>query len=95
MEEEGHMSEDRLTRIEGKLDKMSEAITLLARMEERMITLFKRMEKYDEAQAQLVERVNAVEKVTIQRSVVYHIIDKGFWLVVGAGLAYIVRGNGG
>lgn len=94
MEREGQMNEDRLTRIEDKLDKMSEAITLLARMEERMITLFKRMEKYDENQTKLAERVNAVEKVTIQRGVVYHIFDKGFWLVVGAGLAYIVRTTG-
>ncbi len=85
------MSEDRLTRIEDKLDKMSEAITLLARMEERMVTLFKRMDKYDESQSKLLERVSAIEKVTLQRSVIYHIFDKGFWLVVGAGLAYAAR----
>lgn len=85
------MSEDRLTRIEDKLDKMSEAITLLARMEERMVTLFKRMDKYDDTHSKLAERVGAVEKVTLQRGVVYHLIDKGFWLVVGAGLAWIVR----
>jgi hypothetical protein len=89
------MSEDRLTRIEDKLDKMSEAITLLARMEERMVTLFKRMDKYDEAQGKLVERVAAVEKVTIQRGAIYHLIDKGFWLAVGAGLTWIVRSTGG
>lgn len=34
----------RLNRIEEKLDKVSEAIVSLARMEERMITLFKRMD---------------------------------------------------
>lgn len=85
------MSEDRLTRIEDKLDKMSEAITLLARMEERMVTLFKRMDKYDENHSKLSDRVVAVEKVTLQRGVVYHLIDKGFWLVAGAGLAWIVR----
>lgn len=89
------MSEDRLTRIEDKLDKMSEAITLLARMEERMVTLFKRMDKYDESQSKLVDRVGAVEKVTIQRGVVYHILDKGFWLVAGAVVAYIAKTKGG
>lgn len=88
------MSEDRLTRIEDKLDKMSEAITLLARMEERMVTLFKRMDKYDEAQSKLTDRVGAVEKVTIQRGVVYHMLDKGFWLVVGAALTWIVKMSG-
>lgn len=52
---------DRLARIEGKLDKMSEAIVSLARMEERMITLFKRMDTYDTQQASLGERVTKVE----------------------------------
>lgn len=89
------MSEERLTRIEDKLDKMSEAITLLARMEERMVTLFKRMDKYDESQTKLVDRVGAVEKVTLQRGVVYHILDKGFWLVAGAVVAYIAKTKGG
>lgn len=89
------MSEDRLTRIEDKLDKMSEAITLLARMEERMVTLFKRMDKYDESQSKLVDRVGAVEKVTIQRGVVYHFLDKGFWIVLGAGVTFLIkRGTG-
>lgn len=88
------MSEDRLTRIEGKLDKMAEAITLLARMEERMVTLFKRMEKYDESQSDLTERVQEIEKVTIQRGVVYHLLDKGFWLIIGAGLTYLAKTSG-
>ncbi len=89
------MSEDRLTRIEDKLDKMSEAITLLARMEERMVTLFKRMDKYDDGHVKLSDRVGAVEKVTIQRGVIYHMVDKGFWLVVGAGIAYIMKRGAG
>lgn len=88
------MSEDRLTRIEDKLDKMSEAITLLARMEERMVTLFKRMDKYDEHHSKLIERVGAIEKVTLQRGVVYHILDKGFWLLIGALLAYAAKRYG-
>ena len=36
----------RLSRIEGKLDKLSDAVIALARMEERMVTLFNRMGKY-------------------------------------------------
>lgn len=52
---------DRLARIEGKLDKMSEAIVSLARMEERMITLFKRMDSYDAQQTTVSERLAKVE----------------------------------
>lgn len=55
------MSEDRLVRIEEKLDKMSEAIVSLARMEERMIALFKRMDNYDAQQAIMNQRIAKVE----------------------------------
>ena len=44
------MTEDRLTRIEDKLDKLSNAVVTLARMEERMITVFKRMDHIDDQQ---------------------------------------------
>jgi hypothetical protein len=43
------MSDDlRLSRIEQKLDKLADAVVGLARMEERMLNLFKRIEKYEE-----------------------------------------------
>ena len=51
----------RLNRIEEKLDKVSEAIVSLARMEERMITLFKRMDNYDDHHRVLEGRVTKVE----------------------------------
>lgn len=51
----------RLNRIEEKLDRVGEAIISLARMEERMITLFKRMDTYDNQQASLSDRVTKVE----------------------------------
>lgn len=44
--------EARLERIEKKLDEVGQAIVALARMEERMITLFKRMDKLDQEQTQ-------------------------------------------
>lgn len=62
------MAEDRLARIEEKLDKMSEAIVSLARMEERMITLFKRMDTYDEQQSKLSSRVTTLEVATANAS---------------------------
>ena len=55
---------DRLARIEGKLDKMSEAIVSLARMEERMIALFKRMDSYDNNQELISTRLSKLEMVT-------------------------------
>ena len=41
------MSEDRLTRMGDKIDKLSEATLAIARMEERMLTVFKWLENVD------------------------------------------------
>ena len=40
---------------------MSEAIISLARMEERMVTLFKRMDNYDQQQDSIGNRLSKVE----------------------------------
>lgn len=74
----------RLNRIEQKLDKVAEAIISLARMEERMITLFKRMDSYDDAQKKLEERVTTVEvsHATAKGSSSWS--DKIVWLIVAA-----------
>jgi len=43
------MSEERLSRMEDKLDKLSEAVVEMVRMEERLLTVFKRLEHMDAA----------------------------------------------
>lgn len=85
------MSEERLSRIEDKLDKMSEAITLLARMEERMVTLFKRMDKYDESMTKLVQRIEKIESDRLQTGVVSGFLTKIFWLFAGAAAVAVVK----
>lgn len=47
-------------RIETKLDTVSDAIVSLARMEERMVTLFNRMDTYDQRQTQMGDRVGQI-----------------------------------
>jgi hypothetical protein len=83
------MQEDpRLGRIEEKLDKLADAVVGLARMEERMLTLFKRIEKYEEKQEELVERVSAIELEDAGKNSIYRILDKSVWLVVGIAAAF-------
>ena len=62
--EEHNMSEQRLTRIEEKLDKLAEGFTALVRIEERMVTVNNRMEHYDTRQERLAERVVLLERAT-------------------------------
>lgn len=87
--------EKRLERIEQKLDDMSKAIVSLARMEERMVTLFKRMDIYDDAQDKLAERVAKIEKVSGADGVTLRFLERIFWIVATAGItAYVVSNMG-
>lgn len=89
------MDDKRLDRIESKLDELTKVVTDLARIEERMVTLFKRMDKYDAQHTTMDERLSDVEEITTRRGVVYHAMEKGFWLVIGAGLTWIIKMGGG
>jgi hypothetical protein len=78
------MEDARLTRIEQKLDRLSDAIVTIVRVEERMISLFKKMEAMDERQNVTDNRVAELEKVSLSRGVVFRLIDKLAWLAIGA-----------
>lgn len=79
----------RLDRIEEKLDKVGEAIISLARMEERMITLFKRMDMYDQQQQALEVRVTNVEMKHASAAWIERVI----WVVIGAMVVYFINGK--
>ena len=87
------MTEDRLTRIEDKLDALSNAVVTLARMEERMITVFKRMDHYDDAQKHMWERVRKLDEISASRGQKLHFMERIWWIVltaaVGAGFMYM------
>ena len=79
-------------RIERKIDQLSDAVVSLARMEERMITLFKRMDAYDDRQTELSEKIADIDKQMTKRSVIYGIVDRAGWVAVAAGITALVTG---
>jgi len=81
------MDESRLDRIEKKLDKMAEAIVSLARMEERMITLFSRMDRYEEQQNEVEHRLTVVEKSSGSNGQTLRFVERLFWIVVSGAVA--------
>jgi len=81
------IDDNRLNRIEGKLDKLAEAVVSLARMEERMITLFNRMGKYEERQEGLEERIDEVEESIVRNSHTLRFAERVFWVVVTAAVS--------
>ena len=73
---------DRLDRIENKLDSLSDTIISLARAEEKITMLA----KYGETQAsqilKIVERLEALEQKVSSNEIVVNVINKLFWIVL-------------
>lgn len=84
--------EQRLARIEHKIDTLADAVVNMARIEERMVTLFSRMDAYDkrlnasgERTGILSDRVVELEKSTLTLNA----IEKVFYIVVTAAVSSI------
>ena len=77
--------------MENKIDELTKVVTSMARIEERMITLFKRMESYEFRHDNLDSRIGDVEKTVTKTGVVDQVLEKGFWVVIGGGIAYVVK----
>ena len=86
--------QQRLERIEQTLDKLSDVVVQQARMQEQLVTLFKRMERYDRDQgllarkhehdqALLTEKVVLLERLSIGRGIFFRALDKAIWLIAG------------
>ena len=83
--------EKHLDKLGDKIDELTKVVTTMARIEERMVTLFKRMDAYDTRHTTLVERVDDIESGATKHAAVFGLVDKVFWLILGAGLAFLVK----
>jgi len=85
------MTDARLKRMEDKLDTLSEAIVQMARMEERMISLFKRLDRVDEIFNKLDQRMDQLEQTSIKRGQTIAFAERLFWIVMtgAVGLIFI------
>ena len=84
------MSDDRFDRIENKLDEMSKAIVALARIEERMITLFKRMDTLDAVQDDQGDRLRKVENKVGNNGQALRFAERSFGVIASAGIGNLV-----
>jgi hypothetical protein len=92
------MSDDnRLERIEKTLDQVRDAIIALARIEERMITLFKRMDNLDAEQSSQNRRLTLVENKVGNNGQALRFAERLFWIVATAavGLVFYKMRSGG
>ena len=83
--------EKRLTRVEDKIDALSEAIIEMARMDERVVSAFKRMDNLVEYQTKMDVRIDEMEKQAISRGQKIAFAERFFWMIcTGAvGLAFV------
>lgn len=81
--------ESRLERIENKLDEVGQAIIALARMEERMISLFKRMDTLDQEQSEHSRRIQLIESRVGNNGQALRFAERLFWIVATAGVGYV------
>ena len=75
---------DRLDRIENKLDKLSEAIVSLARAEEKISQMEKFLHQQMEMLVDNQRRLEAVEKNVTSNATTINVINKLFWIVMAA-----------
>lgn len=87
--------EQRLDRIEQKLDKLADAVVSLARMEERMLTLFKRMDSHDSRLTKTEEEVDDLKSRVGTNGQALRFAERVFWIVVAAGVTYAFKSTVG
>ncbi len=74
----------RLSRIESKIDQMSEAIIALARAEEKIITLTEISKQHGAQVLTLINRVDKLENSVRANGATVSVINKLFWIVIAA-----------
>ena len=83
--------EKHLDKLGDKIDELTKVVTTMARIEERMVTLFKRMDTYDIRQIATDERLASIESGSTKSAVVFGFFDKVFWIIVGGIIAFVVK----
>lgn len=79
--------EDRLHRVEAKIDKLQEAVISLARVEEQLVTVFNRQSSIESKVNGLDDKVDRLSESVIKSRSAERIV----WLVVAASIGAAFR----
>ena len=86
--------EQRLNRIESKVDKMAEAMIDLVRAEEKLVQLHESTHILFQKISQMDERIRTMEKSFSDTNTTVGILSKAFWIVITGiittGMGYIM-----
>ena len=74
----------RLTRIEDKLDKLSDAMVSLARAEEKITSLHKNQSNHFDRTNRLSAKIDEIERIVLLNQRAVSFMQKLFWVVLVA-----------
>ena len=85
------MSDVRLDRIEGKVDKLADAVVEMARMEERLVIVYKLIDNVEALLKKIDDRLDEMERQALVRGQKIAFAERLFWMVVtgAVGLAFV------
>lgn len=79
--------DQRLDRIEAKIDKLAEAIVSIARAEEKLVSLENDKKFLMERMIKIEEKVNGIERKTDENSSAISIIQRITWIAISTAVA--------
>jgi len=88
------VEDNRLSRIEQKLDKLTEAVSQIARVEEQLLSLFKRMDRHEKRLDDQEEDLQQLNNTVLTNTHSVKAGERLVWLVlatVASGLGYLLR----
>lgn len=80
---------NRLEKLEGKIDKLADAVVAIARIEERVTTVLKQNDRFIARMDRLENRVEVVEQKAIVNAKGVSMFERAFWIVF-AGIVSII-----
>jgi|10_taG_2_1085330.scaffolds.fasta_scaffold12290_3 predicted nuclease with TOPRIM domain len=82
-------NERRLERVEEKLDKLTEAVVSIARIEERVNTVLKHHDRFFNRLDKLEARVEDVETKSVLNRNAIRIAERFVWVLITSGISMV------
>lgn len=84
------VEEHRLARIEQKLDKLTEAVSQIARVEEQMLSVFKRMDRHEKRLDDQEDDIKELANIVATNAHSLKSAERLFWIAVSACASLVV-----
>lgn len=80
-------TDSRFDRLEQKIDKLTDAVTKIVRVEEQLISNNRRLDRVEERVTKTEDDIEKVAEIARNNATVTKFADKLFWVVMTAGIA--------